>query len=251
MVTRETGVRTSFNHAGANALLAVDDVDFRRDSSRIFYLGTLFFLEALDAPDPRHGTRAAALLATARKHGLKTCVDIERTNLPPALFEAGGRAALKQTDLVILNVEVAEALSGVRIRYPAGVEIAAAESAARALQSLGSAERVIIRFPTGAIGLGEDGSIAAEGSVKLPKSRVVSAAGAGHAFAAGVLYGCHEEWELSECLRAGHAAAAACLRDKTASGGITTLDACLKLLDKYGQRELGEVVARPSLSAAV
>ena len=152
-------------------------------------------------------------------------------------------SGLTLTELAVIEESLVKSLTAVyhaRIRYPAGVDLAATESAARSLLSQGSAECVIIRFPTGALGVRKDDSVAIEGSVKLPKSRVISASGAGHAFTAGVLYGCHEGWSLSECLRAGHAAAAACLTDRTASGGLKSLDGCLKLVNKYGQRVLGD-----------
>jgi sugar/nucleoside kinase (ribokinase family) len=243
MTTRETGVRTSFNYPGANALLNVDDFQFRHDNSRIFFLGTLFFMSALDETIFRHGSKAALVLASARREGILTCVDIERTNLPASFVEAGGRAALAETDIVILNIEVAEILSGIKIRYPAGVDIFAAREAARVLQAFGQAECVVIRFPVGAIALSDKGEIVTEGSVKLPKTRLVSATGAGHAFTAGFLYGYHENWSLLECLKAAHASAAACLMDKTASGGIRKLSSCLTLLDKFGQREMMQPVA--------
>jgi len=243
MTTRETGVRTSFNYPGANALLGVDDFDFQKDASRIFFLGTLFFLAALDSADAKRGSKAAVVLAAARQQGLLTCIDIERTNLPQSVVEKGGRAALAETDLVILNLEVAEILSGVKILYPAGVDTIAAGEAARVLQSFGQAQCVVIRFPVGAIALSADGELMAEGSVKLPKARLVSAAGAGHAFTAGFLYGYHEKWTLRDCLKSGHAAAASCLTDKTASGGIKKLSSCRELLERYGQRELMQAVA--------
>jgi len=37
-----------------------------------FHLGYLLLLDALDAPDKRRGTKAAALLAAAQEAGLKT-----------------------------------------------------------------------------------------------------------------------------------------------------------------------------------
>jgi sugar/nucleoside kinase (ribokinase family) len=95
----------------------------------------------------------------------------------------------------------------------------------------------------GAIALSDQGEIVTEGSVKLPKTRLVSATGAGHAFTAGFLYGYHENWGLLESLKAAHASAAACLMDKTASGGIRKLSSCLTLLDKFGQREIMQPVS--------
>lgn len=238
MTNRETGIRTSFNHAGANALLKPGDFDLQNDSSRILYLGTLFFLAGLDKSEPRHGTRAAAVLAAARKQGMTTCIDIEKTDMATDAFLEGARAALRQTDLPILNVEVAERLSGIRLRYPAGVDFPAIKNAAQALQSLSGGSCVVIRFPAGALALAADGAMHLEGSVNLPKTRIVNAVGAGHAFAAGFLLGYHDGNDLSACLKNGHAAAAACLSATTSSSGVRTMGACLELFTKYGQRQL-------------
>lgn len=239
MAAAQTGVRTSFNHAGANARLGPTDFDMASDPSALLYLGTLFFLAGLDAPDPKFGTKAAAVLASARRAGLHTCIDIERSDhVPPAAFQKGCLAALKQTDVVIVNVEVCEVLTGQNVRIPTGVDVDAAAAAALRLAQIGAATCVVIRFPAGALALLEDGSLAVEGSVQIPRARQVNASGAGHAFGAGFLYGFHEGWDVRSSLQAAHAAAAACLTDGTASGGIRNLSACLEMMKKYGQREI-------------
>lgn len=243
MTASETGIRTSFNHAGANAFLSGEHFDFASDSSRIFYLGTLFFLAALDKRDAKHGTKAAAVLAEARGNGMLTCIDIERTNLAPGVFESDARAALAATSVAVFNVEVAEVVSGVRMRYSAGVELSAVTEAAAKLLEFSSGECIAIRFPTGALALSKSGEVVVEGSVRLPKSHVRGAAGLGHAFTAGFLYEYHESRALADCLKAGHAAAAACLMDVTTSGGVKQLVNCLNLIDQFGQREIGQFQA--------
>jgi len=243
MTASETGIRTSFNHAGANAFLGTEHFDFGRDSSRIFYLGTLFFLAELDKRDAKHGTKAAAVLAEARRHGMLTCIDIERTNLAPGVFTTEARAALAETSLAVFNVEVAEMVSGIRIRYSAGVELSAACEAAEKILKFGDGECVAIRFPTGALALSKSGETVVEGSVRLPKSHVRSAAGSGHAFTAGFLHEYHESRALTDCLKAGHSAAAACLMDVTTSGGVKQLVSCLNLIEQFGQREIGQFQA--------
>ena len=238
IISRENGVRTSFHYSGSNGLLSVRDFDFETDKSRIFYLGSLFFLPSLDAADERRGTQAATLLSMARKQGLLTCVDIERANVDPEVFKHGSRAALQETDLIILNVEVAELLTGVGIRSRWGVEMEAAFSAAAMLLNYGQARCAVIRFPAGAIALTAQGEKVSEGSINLPKNRMVSAAGSGHAFTAGFLCQYHDNRPLNLCLQAAHAAAAACLMDRTASAGIKPLGTCLGLLDQFGQRNM-------------
>src|SRR5271170_3879057 len=70
------GRRTFFHHRGASALWNGADLDFKRHKARIFHLGYLLLLDALDAPDPKFGTKAAALLRAAQLAGVKTCVDL-------------------------------------------------------------------------------------------------------------------------------------------------------------------------------
>jgi sugar/nucleoside kinase (ribokinase family) len=243
VISHESGVRTSFHHSGANGLLSLIDFDFEKDTSRIFYLGSLFFLPSLDAPDERRGTQAATLLAAARKQGLLTCVDIERTNIDPEVFKHGGHSALQETDLIVLNVEVAELLTGQTIRSRHGVEMEAAFEAAAMLLAYGHGQCAVIRFPAGAIALTANGEKSIEGSVNLPKHRLISAAGSGHAFTAGFLCQYHDKRPLGICLQSAHAIAAACLLDRSASAGIKPLATCLGLIDQFGQRNLYAMTA--------
>ena len=55
------GRRTFFHNRGANALWDAEDLNFRKSKARIFHLGYLLLLDALDAPDKTFGTKAARL----------------------------------------------------------------------------------------------------------------------------------------------------------------------------------------------
>ena len=65
---------------------------------------------------------------------------------------------------------------------------------------------------------------------------VKGAAGAGDAFAAGVLLGWHDGKPVSEQLRYGVCAAAANLSEETCTGGMKPLEECLKLGTRFGFR---------------
>src|SRR3984957_13323418 len=69
------GHRTFFHARGANALWRGDDLDFKKTKARIFHLGYLLLLVALDERDAKFGTRAARMLAAAQATGLKTSGD--------------------------------------------------------------------------------------------------------------------------------------------------------------------------------
>lgn len=239
MVSAASGMRTSFNYEGANALLGLEAFDFAKNHARIFFLGTILFLSKLDEPDKRHGTKAAAALAAARKAGIITCTDIERAgHVPVDLFLNGCRAALRQTDLIVLNVEVAGMLAGRKLHGPDGVDLLEATEAAKSLLDENESKLVVIRFPSGAVAAEEGGNVFCEGSVLLPRGRKLSTNGAGHAFTAGLLHGHHEGWSVTESLKLAHAAAASCLLEGTASGGVRKIPACQAVLKKYGQRHL-------------
>ena len=50
--------------------------DFKKIPVRIFHLGYLLLLDALDEPESRFGTKAARLLARAQAAGVKTSADV-------------------------------------------------------------------------------------------------------------------------------------------------------------------------------
>ena len=76
MTEQGHGRRTFFHARGANALWRGDDLDFKKINARIFHLGYLLLLDALDEPDAKYGTKAARLLAAAQAAGIKTSVDV-------------------------------------------------------------------------------------------------------------------------------------------------------------------------------
>src|SRR5436190_966916 len=51
------GRRTFFHNRGANALWNGEDLNFRKTKARIFHLGYLLLLDALDASDKTFGTK--------------------------------------------------------------------------------------------------------------------------------------------------------------------------------------------------
>ena len=97
---------------------------------------------------------------------------------------------------------------------------------------------VVAHFPEGAIAGGRDGTRLALGSVVMPASAVVGANGAGDAFAAGMIYGLHENWPITDCLRLGCASAAASLRSVSTTAGVASVAECSALADKFGFRPL-------------
>jgi sugar/nucleoside kinase (ribokinase family) len=233
MTEQGHGRRTFFHARGANALWQGTDLDFERTRPRIFHLGYLLLLDALDQPDPKYGTKAARLLAAAQAAGIKTSVDVvsEDSDRFPRIVNP----ALKHVDYCILNEIEAGKTTGFKIRQPdQQLDTVALRHAAGALLQQGVRELVVIHFPEGAFARTRKGEDFWQSSLKLPPNYIGGTAGAGDAFCAGVLLGLHEEWELPKCLLAGVCIAAASLADATCTAGVKSLNSSMALARKFG-----------------
>jgi len=93
---------------------------------------------------------------------------------------------------------------------------------------------VVVHFPKGAIAVARDGTATQQPSVRVPQSAIVSANGAGDAFAAGMLYGLHESWDVRRCLALAHASAAASLRGASTTDTVEQWQTCLQLAEGWG-----------------
>jgi len=235
MTETKGGRRTFFHMRGANAIWDGKDINFAATKAKIFHLGYLLLLDAIDGPDKTHGTRGAALLAKAQAAGLKTSVDVVSEDSDR--FKRIVEPALKFTDYAILNEIEAAKTTGFKIRLPDGkLETVAVRHAAGALLQMGVRELVVIHFPEGAFARTRDGKDFWQMSLNLPAKYIAGSAGAGDAFCAGVLYGLHEEQELQQCLLNGVCMAAASLSHPTCTEGVGTLASALALAKKFKPR---------------
>ena len=235
MTEQNGGRRTFFHYRGANALWRGDDIDFTKTKARIFHLGYLLLLDALDEPDAKFGTKAARMLSAAQEAGIKTSVDVVSEDSDR--FARIVSPALKYCDYCILNEIEAGKTTGFKIREADGrLDTVAVRHAAGALLQLGVKETVVIHFPEGAFARTRKGEDFWQSSLKLPEKYIAGTAGAGDAFCAGVLLGLHEGWEMCDAVQTAVALAACSLADPTCTGGIKPLKACKALAKKYGYR---------------
>jgi sugar/nucleoside kinase (ribokinase family) len=233
MTEQGHGRRTFFHARGANALWCGEDLDFKKIPVRIFHLGYLLLLDALDQPDTRYGTCAARLLARAQAAGVKTCADVVSEDSDR--FAKIVNPALRHVDYCILNEIEAGKTTGFKIRPPGGeLDTVALRHAAGALLQQGVRELVVVHFPEGAFARTRKGDDFWQPSLKLPAKYIAGTAGAGDAFCAGVLYGLHEGWDLPRCLLTGVCIAAASLADATCTAGVKSLKTSLALAKKFG-----------------
>lgn len=232
MTERGHGRRTFFHYRGANSLWRGEQLDFRKTKARLFHLGYLLLLDALDEPDAKFGTKAGRLLAAAQEAGLKTCVDVVSEDSDR--YRQVVTPALKYADYLILNEFEASRITGFKTRDANdALDTVALRHAAGALLQLGVRELVVIHFPEGGFARTRKGEDHWQSAVKLPDKAIVGTVGAGDAFAAGMLIGLHEEWDLARCLETAVCIAAACLSDPTTTGGIKSLSSSLALGKKH------------------
>ena len=235
MTEEKGGARTFFHMRGANALWDGKDLDFSKLRHKIFHLGYLLLLDALDQPAGETGTQASALLKRAQDAGIKTSIDCVSED--SERFTNIVTPALQYTDYCIINEFEAGKITGYKLRNDKDeLDTVFLRHAAGAILQKGVGELVVIHFPEGGFCRTRDGKDFWQMSLKLPAKYIQGTAGAGDAFCAGFLYGLHEDLELEDCLQVAVCAAATSLSDSTCTGGMTTLANVLQLKKKYRPR---------------
>jgi sugar/nucleoside kinase (ribokinase family) len=235
MSVESTGQRTFFHQRGANAFFGVENIDVRKSNEKIFHLGYLLLLDELDKVDISGRTGAVRVLDAAKQSGLKTSVDTVSEDSDR--FKAVVLPALPYVDYLFLNEFEAGRCTGVDLRQDIPGRQALRTAAERLLQD-GVKEWVLIHFPKGVFALSAQGEEIVQGAVMLPKDGVVSTVGAGDAFAAGTLWGIHEDWDMQRSIRLGVCAAAACLLEVSCSDGIKSSQDCIALGTSYSFHQL-------------
>ncbi len=235
MTVEGTGRRTFFHQRGANARLDVEHFDFSRTSARLFHFGYLLLLDRLDLI-VNGRPRAAEVLQRAKAAGLSTSIDCVSEDSPR--FSAVITPVLPWVDILFANDFEAERTTGIPLRRGGSIHPEAVEQAARQLLETGVRSWVVIHFPEAAYARDAQGHGIWQPSLRVPPAAIAGAAGAGDAFAAGVLFGVHEDWPMTGCMRLGVAAAAASLFDPTCSAGVLPAAACLALAERLGCRPL-------------
>lgn len=212
ILTVEGEDRRYLHCVGANADFTLEDIDDSLfDSVRVLYVGGYLAMPAV-APE-----QLARLFQRARQQGLTTVLDV----VMPAGISFGLEhvaAALPYTDYFVPNQDEAARLTG----------CADARDQADCLSSLNPEGTVIITR-------GPQGSLAKRGgrTVETPPFRVdtVDESGAGDAFAAGLITGLLENWELEHTLSFAAVVGASCTRALGCSAGLFTFEEAAAALD--------------------
>jgi sugar/nucleoside kinase (ribokinase family) len=238
MVVKETGRRTFFHAQGANALLTEADFDLAGSNAAMLHLGSPGLHTRLDALDDVGETGFLRLLRTARGLGMKTNLELVSLPKPELALRAG--PLLPHLSTIVINDHEAEALTGLTVTQGGVTTFAAAERAAADLLARGVAEAAFVHFPAGGVAATRDGGLYRCPSVVVPPEAIVSANGAGDAFAAGAMFGTLSGWPIAECLRLANAAAATALRSASTFAGVLPFSECLALAERWGWRHVVE-----------
>lgn len=235
MTEQGTGRRTFFHCRGANAELGPEHFDFATTRARIFHLGYLLLLDRLDSFDAAGGeTLAAQVLRAAGAAGLKTSADV--VSEASDRFAKIVRPALPHLDYLFVNEFEIARVTGIETAQGGQIDRRAIERAARQLIADGVRAWVFVHFPAAVLACGANGEIVWQPSVQVPANQIAGAAGAGDAFASGVLHRLHDGAPVAEALRLGVCAAAASLGHPTCSEGVRAEADCLALGARWGYR---------------
>lgn len=220
--------RTFFTYLGANAKWDGSEIDWDKLDCNILHAGYILLLDALDKEDAEYGSKMARLLCEAKKHGVKTSIDV--------VSEASDRfvklvpPALKYTDYCIINEIEAGRTTGIELRDKDDRLIREnIPLALRRMKEMGVSTWAVIHTPEGGFGLDENNNYIEKDSLRLPAGYIKGSVGAGDAFCAGVLCGAEHGEKLEDAIVLGIASAACSLSEANATDGMRSEEDALKL----------------------
>ena len=171
----------------------------------------------------------------ARALGFRT--NMEMASLEGDILRPIVRPCLPLLDSIVINDLEGEAVTEIEIRPEGVLDWEAAGRACRRLREMGVRQVAAIHFPEGAVAVDAAGALHAQAAVRWPDSRIVSAVGAGDAFAAGLVYGLHEGWPVPRGLELAVSVAAVCLESLDTNATIGTWQECETETAPYGYRD--------------
>lgn len=226
MSDTRTGRRTFFHHRGTSDLLSPEHFDFTRCYGRMLHLGLLGLHATLDAKWRGIDNGWVAVLKNAKAAGLST--NLELVSIEAQRIFTIAAPCLPYLDSLIVNEYELGALAQMDTTDADGnTDADLCAEAARQVLARGSMSLVVVHYPKAAIAVTAEGLELRKNCFDIPRKHIASAVGAGDAFAAGVLYGLHEKWDLEATLELAHAVAAASLRSATTVGAVESFEDCL------------------------
>lgn len=236
MTDVSTGERTFFYTAGANKSLSIEDIDVESLDCRIFHIGYILLLDALDAPDERYGTKLARLLARVQEKGIKTSIDV--VTAEDSKIRSKVIPALKYADYAILNEIECCLVTGLSPRKADGsINVENIRCSMEKFLEYGVREKVIIHCPEAGFLLNKNGEFLIVPSLELPPDYIKGSVGAGDSYAAACLYGIYHGYGDKFLLEFASAAAACNLSASDSISGMKSKSEIIKLEKTYKRRE--------------
>ena len=230
----ESGRRTHLYLPGTAAELNPDHFDFTEVPARILHLGLPGVHPRLDSAwgDDENGW--VTVLKKARAVGIAT--NLELCSIPAKRIAQTVRPCLPHLDLLVVNDFEISAIAGQDTGHRTEVDVQQCLNAARNVLDNGAMQLVVAHFPGGAVAVDRAGGEFLKPSVDIPKEEIRGTNGAGDAFASGLLYGLHKDWDVTVAMELGHASAAASVRGLGTTDTVVAWRECLALASRWGWR---------------
>ena len=229
-----TGRRTHLYLPGTAAELTPDHFDFSQVDARILHLGLPGIHAKLDAAWGGDANGWVTILKKAQAEGIAT--NLELCSIPAERIVETVRPCLAHLDLLVVNDFEISAIAGASAEHGTKVDAQGCLEAVRTVSAAGSMQLVVAHFPSGAVAVTADGEEFQKPSVAVPQDSILGTNGAGDAFAAGLLYGLHQDWSVEEAIELGHATAAASVRSLGTTETVVFWRECLELASRWGWR---------------
>ena len=232
----KSGQRTHLYLPGTAAELTPDYFDFCRIQARILHLGLPGVHAKLDAAWGDNPSGWVTILKKAQAAGIAT--NLELCSIRAERIAEITRPCLAHLDLLVVNDFEITAIAGTAIGHNPDGDFEGCLNAARSVLAAGSMKLVVAHFPGGAVAVGAGGEEFLKPSVAVPPDAILGTNGAGDAFAAGLLYGLHQDWNVPAAIELGHATAAASVRSLGTTDAVNSWRECLELASRWGWRNL-------------
>ncbi|HZO86842.1 MAG TPA: carbohydrate kinase family protein [Chthonomonadaceae bacterium] len=217
VLVHSDGERSFLHYLGANATLALEDIDLERvRRSKILHIAGALVMPRLD------GAPTAELLRQAKEAGITTAFDTVWDARGLWMEKVG--PCLPYVDYLLPSYEEARMLAGGR------------EDPAEIAQYLIDAGAKVVGLK-----MGERGAYirAADGTaftVPILPVQAVDALGAGDAFVAGFLAGLARGWDLERCARFATAVGACCVTALGATTGVKTFEETVAFMEQFARQ---------------
>ncbi len=207
----------------ANDAFDTDDFSVDELNCKIFHVGYVPMMKALDSPDKLYGTKLAGVLRQASLSGIRTGISVA-TRSDPVYFRKIF-PVLKYTDYVIMDeYECCKIGGGIARGRDNLLKTDVIKMSMKKFFEYGVREKVIVQSSEEAFLMNSDGSFSSCKAYIPEKWNIKSTLGRREAFAAGCLYSLYCGYGDSELLKFSLMASAYSMTEYDALSGMKSAD---------------------------